>query len=220
MSTALIEPRDGVAVLRLTTEQNLWDTAFLTDVTAALDAVEADAVLGAVVTTGTTKCFSNGFDLGHVMEPGDGADAFLLAADRLLARVLTFPKPTVAALNGHTFGIGAVFALAHDQRVARVDRGWVCLPEVDLGLHLRPLWNELVRTRLPDATALEAITTARRYDGPAAVEAGIARSAHADDELLGAAVALAAERSGKDPAMVAALKADLYAPVLATLEHP
>lgn len=218
MHAALIEPHDGTAVLRLTTEQNLWDTGFLADVTAALDEVEATDTLGSLVTIGSTKCFSNGFDLDHVIGLGDGADAFLVAADRLIARVLTFPKPTVAALNGHTFGIGVVFALAHDQRVARADRGWFCLPEVDLGLHLRPMWNALVRTRLPDATALEAISTARRYDGPAAVAAGIAVSAHAEDELLGAALALAATRAGKPPAMVQGLKQDLYADVLAALD--
>ena len=217
MPAALLEPHDGVAVLRLTTEQNLWDTGFVADLTAALDAVEADDALGALVTIGSTKCFSNGFDLEHVIGLGDAAEAFLVAADALLARVLTFSTPTVAALNGHTFGIGAVFALAHDQRVVRADRGWFCLPEVDLGLRLRPFWNALVTMRLPDATALEAITTARRYDGPAAVAGGIAVSAHAEAELLDAAVALAAARAGKAPAMVRDLKADRYAAVLATL---
>lgn len=217
MPAALIEPHDGTAVLRLTTEQNLWDTGFLADVTAALDDVEATEALGSLVTIGSSKCFSNGFDLDHVLGLGDGADAFLGAADRLVTRVLTFPKPTVAALNGHTFGIGAVFALAHDERVARADRGWFCLPEVDLGLRLRPMWNALVRTRLPDATALEAITTAHRYDGPTAVTAGIAVSAHAQEDLLGAAVARAAARAGKPPTMVQSLKQDLYADVLAAL---
>jgi enoyl-CoA hydratase/carnithine racemase len=217
MPVASIEVHDRTAVLRLATEQNLWDTGFVADVSAALDEVEAADALGSLVTIGSTKCFSNGFDLEHVLGLGDGADAFLVAADRLVTRVLTFPKPTVAALNGHTFGIGAVFALAHDQRVARADRGWFCLPEVDLGLHLRPMWNALVRTRLPDATALQAVTTAHRFDGPSAVVGGIAVSAHAEDELLPAALALAEARAGKLPAMVQALKRDLYADVLAAL---
>lgn len=218
MLAALIEPHDGMAVLRLTTEQNLWDTDLLADVTRALDEVEADHDLSALVTIGTTKCFSNGLDLEHVIGLGDGADAFLRAADRLIVRVLTFPKPTVAALNGHAFGIGAVFALAHDRRVVRADRGWFCLPEADLGLRLRPMWNALLATRLSDATALEAVTTARRYDGPSAVTAGIAVSAHPEGELLTAALALAAPLAGKDPTMVRDLKADLYARVIAALE--
>jgi enoyl-CoA hydratase/carnithine racemase len=218
MTRARIERHGATAVLRLTTDANLVDTTFLDDIGTALDDIEADADLTAVVTVGTSKCFSNGFDLEHLMGLGEGAGPFLDRAHHLLARLVTFSRPTVAAVNGHSFGYGAMLALAHDQRVVRADRGWFCLPEVDLGLQLHPFWSALVVARTGDATALEAITTAHRYDGPAAVEAGIARSAHADDDLLGAAVALAAARGGKDPAMVATLKRDLYAPLLALLE--
>jgi len=218
MTATRLDRRGATAVLHLTTEANLVDTAFLDAVGTALDEVEADPELTAMVTVGATKCFSNGFDLEHILGLGDDATTFLQRAHGLLARLVTFSRPTVAALNGHAFGYGAMVALAHDQRVVRADRGWFCLPEVDLGLQLHPFWNALVAIRTGDATALEAITTAHRYDGPAAVAAGIARSAHAEGELLDAAVALAEARAGKDPTMVATLKGDLYAPLLALLE--
>lgn len=218
MPAALVEPHGSTAVLRLTSDANAVDTAFLDDVSAALDQIDADPDLTAVVTTGTAKSFSTGFDLDHLMGLGDGAAAFLDRAHGLLARLVTFSRPTVAALNGHAFGYGAMLALAHDQRVVRADRGWFCLPEADLGLQLAPFWNALVTTRTGDATALEAITTARRYDGPAAVAAGIAVSAHEEPQLLDAAIALADARAGKDPTMVATLKRDLYAPLLSLLE--
>lgn len=218
MPAVLVEPQGSTAVLRLTTDANAVDTAFLDDMAAALDQIDADPDLTAVVTIGTAKSFSTGFDLDHIMGLGDDAGAFLDRAHGLLARLVTFSRPTVAALNGHAFGYGAMLALAHDQRAARTDRGWFCLPEVDLGLQLHPFWNALVTTRTGPATALEAITTARRYDGPAAVTAGIAVSAHDEGDLLAAARALAEARAGKDPAMVATLKRDLYAPLLSLLE--
>ncbi|MGK2948116.1 MAG: enoyl-CoA hydratase/isomerase family protein [Acidimicrobiales bacterium] len=218
MPAALVEPHGATAVLRLTTDANAVDTSFLDDIGAALDRIESDDSLTAVVTVGAGKSFSTGFDLDHIMGLGDGATAFLDRAQDLLARLVTFSRPTVAALNGHAFGYGAMLALAHDQRAMRADRGWFCLPEVDLGLQLHAFWTALLTTRAGDATALEAITTARRYDGPAAVEAGIAASAHAEADLLDAAIALAEARAGKDPAMVRTLKQDLYAPLLSLLE--
>lgn len=220
MTAAVIERRGKVAVLRLTSDQNLWDSTFVAEVGAALDEVEADADLLGLVTIGTTKCYSNGYDLGHILELGADAPAFLDASRRLLGRLLTFSRPTVAALNGHAFGIGAMFALAHDQRVMRVDRGWFCLPEVDLGIRFHPFMTALIALRLGDATALEALTTGRRFAADEAVEHGIVASAHAEDGLLDAAANLLEPRVGKDPALVRTLKADLYADVLARLDAP
>jgi enoyl-CoA hydratase/carnithine racemase len=220
MTAAQIERQGQVAVLRLMSEQNLWDTTFVADVGAALDEVEADDDITALVTTGTGKCWSNGFDLQHILDLGEGAPGFLDASRRLLGRLLTFSRPTVAALNGHAFGIGAMWALAHDQRVVRSDRGWFCLPEVDLGIRFHPFMTALIARRLGEPVALEAITTGRRYSGPEAVEHGIAVSTHDQDHLVDAAIALTAPRAGRTPTLVTTLKTDLYADVLTLLDAP
>ena len=56
----------------------------------------------------------------------------------LLARLLEIGVPTVAAIQGHAFAAGAMLALAHDERVMRADRGWSCLPEVDINIPFTP----------------------------------------------------------------------------------
>ena len=126
--------RDGdVFVLRLGTGENRFDEAFLSDLERALDRVEATEGHAALVTTGDGRFFSNGLDLAWLSGPGAGQGARLVARmQALFARWLTTGVPTVAALNGHAFAAGAMFAFAHDYRLMRDDRGFLCINEVDL----------------------------------------------------------------------------------------
>ena len=213
------EDRGGVAVITLANGENLVDADFLTAVHAQLDAVESDDACTALVVTGAEKFFSNGFDLGYLGSLDlDGLQSFVGDAQRLVARVLTLPLATVAAINGHAFGIAAMLALAHDHRVMRSDRGWWCLPEVDLGLPLQPFMVALLRARLSDATVADAVLTGRRYDGHATVAAGISHAAVEGERLLDRAVEIAAERGNKRRDILGTLKRDLYAPVVAALD--
>ena len=213
-----IEWQDGVALVRLGAEQNMVNGDFVDGINRALDEIEANPDAKALVTAGEGKFYSYGFDLEYIQGLGAEGDAFLNRSRTLMARMMTFGFPTVAALNGHAFGAGAMFALVHDQRVARRDRGWFCFPEVDIGLRLHPFMLAFTRARLGDAVALEALTAGRRYDGEAAVAAGIASSSVADLELIAAAIDHATARAGKNPEMVAQMKRDLYAPVLAAFD--
>ena len=164
------EMHDTVAVVRMTNGQNLFDGAFVAGLEAELDAVERDEEITGLVLTGNDKYFSTGFDLEYLGGlDGEQLPAFILAAQQLVARVLTFPVPTAAAVNGHAFGIAAMLAVAHDQRIMRTDRGWWCLPEIDLGLPFQPFMVALIRSRLSDLTASEAVLSGRRYGGDDAV---------------------------------------------------
>ncbi len=79
--------------------------------------------------------------------------------------MLTFPRPTVAALNGHAFAGGGMLALAHDFSVMRADRGYFCLPEADIGIPFTAPMTALIASRIPQPALHEACTTGRRYQG-------------------------------------------------------
>lgn len=207
---------DDVLVVHLGEGANHATEGLLAGLEGALDQVDADDGLVGLVTAGDGKAYSQGYDLelfGTL--GGTELQAFVDRSVVLLARFLTAPVPTVAALNGHAFGWGAMLALAHDQRVQRADRGWLCLPEVDLGLQFHPMQLALIQAKLSAAAAAESILAGRRWDADAALTAGVVDASAAEDELLRAAVDLALARSGKGRAIVAALKADLYAGTLA-----
>ena len=67
--------------------------------------------------------------------------------------------PTVAAVQGHVFAAGAMFALSHDVRVMRADRGFFCLPEVDIRIPFSTGMSALVQGRLVKQVAHEAPTS-------------------------------------------------------------
>jgi enoyl-CoA hydratase/carnithine racemase len=206
---------DGVLVVHLGDGPNTVTADLLAALEAALDAIEADEGLLGLVTVGDGKAYSQGYDL-ELFGTLDGLElqAFVDRSVVLLARFLTAPVPTVAALNGHAFGWGAMFALAHDQRVQRSDRGWLCLPEVDLGLQFHPLQLSLIQAKLTSTAASESILAGRRWDAETAVPAGVVDAAADEPDLLRAALDLALARSGKARAIVRALKQDLYAGTL------
>ncbi|KUH65375.1 enoyl-CoA hydratase [Mycolicibacterium novocastrense] len=212
-----LDKRGAVYVLTLGEDENRFHPDRLAAINSALDEVEAADGPRAVVTTGSGKFYSNGLDLDFMAANPDAAEANLADVHALLARVLAFPAPIIAAVQGHAFAAGAMLALSHDQIVMRADRGFFCLPEVDLGIPFTAGMNALIRSRLPIATAHEAMTTARRYGGEEARVAGIVTATAGEGEVLDAAVARAEALAAKAGTVFGTIKARLYAEVIAEL---
>lgn len=213
------ERDEGVGILRMHQGENRLNAAFLDALESALDRAENDDI-EALVTIGSERFYSTGLDLEWLA--GDGrseAEGFVERLQRLFARLLVFPVATVAALNGHAFAGGAMLALCHDRRVMRSDRGYFCLPEIDLatGQPLTPGMVALIRMKLPPQTFHEAIVTGRRYGGSAAEQAGIVQSTASDSDLLLHALDLARQAGGRDRETLATLKAQLAGAAIETL---
>lgn len=202
-----------VWVLRMDDGENRFNRTSIDGLFAALDAVAATEGPCALVTTGTGKFYSNGLDLDW-LGAGVGTEGFLDDVHTLFGRVLGADVYTVAAVNGHAFAGGAMLASAHDAIVMREDRGYWCLPEVDLGLPLTPAMYHTVATKVPKATMAEASLTGRRYTGPEAVTAGIAAAAAPESSVVSLAVSMAAEQAGKDRNVVRKHKELLHAEAL------
>jgi enoyl-CoA hydratase/carnithine racemase len=198
-----------VWVLHFQSGENRLNETFVGEVNGALDQVERAGLPTALVTTGAGKFYSNGLDLDWLGTTTDPS-GFMDEVHRLLVRVLMFPAVTVAAVNGHAFAAGAMLATAHDFMIMRSDRGYWCLPEVDLGLPLTPTMHAVVAARLPRTTLHEAVTTGKRYDAEAALAARIAKDGAPESEVLPRAVALATELAGKNPDVVAKHKQLMY----------
>ena len=201
-----------VHILTLQNGENLMDRGFFRELDHVLDEVEAasrgDAAL---VVTGEGKYFSNGLDLPVITGYGpEEATAFGLELMRGMGRLLVFPIPTVAAVNGHAFAGGALLAASCDYRVMREDRGWLCMAEVDVGVPIDPELMALLAAKLPPATLRTSVLEGHRYPGTEALAAGWVDALAPEDELLSAAVERAAGLASKGRDIFAAIKRGLW----------
>lgn len=216
--------RDGdVFVLHLgdrdaEVSENRFHPDRLAAIHSLLDEVEAHDGPAALVTAATGKFWSNGLDIDWVGANLPDLPGYLDSVHALYVRLLTFPAATVAAVQGHAFGAGAMLALVHDFRVMRGDRGYWCLPEVQLNMPFTVGMSALIRFRLPIQTAVEAITTGRRYGGEDAVAAGIAEQAVTGDAVLSTAVERAAALTATRGPNLSGIKRGLHAPLISALE--
>jgi len=206
-----------VFVLDLGDTENRFHPDWLVQVNAALDEVVAAEGPRALVTAATGKFWSNGLDLEWLSGNTEKFAEYSAAVHELLARVLELPVPTVAALQGHTFAAGAMLALAHDFRVMRADRGFFCLPEVDIHIPFTPGMSALIRARLRPQVAHEAMTTGRRFGGADAAARAIVDEAADEGQVLTLAVERAQALAGKAAPVLGSIKTELYAPVLSAL---
>ena len=121
-----IERRGRVAVVTMTTNAvNAQNRAFFADLHEAFDRLERDHADSPVVLTGTDTRFSAGLDLGEhfPLFAGDRAAVASWFGDYRATnmRLFTYPRPTVAAVNGHAFAGGLITAAVCDYRVAVAD---------------------------------------------------------------------------------------------------
>lgn len=208
-----------VFVLTMDNEENRMNQPWLDAMNQALDEIDGTPDAGALVTTGEGKFFSNGLDLEWLMSPGADMLRFVADVERLLARVLAAPFITVAACNGHTFAAGAMLALCHDFRVMRSDRGFFCLPEVDIRIPFTPGMNSLIMSRMTITAAHEVMVTGKRFGGEEAERLHIVHRAVAADEVLPTALALAAEYGGKDRNTLGTIKQRMYDETIRLLQN-
>lgn len=209
--------QDDVFLLDLGDTENRFHPDWVTSVHALVNEVEKAEGPRALVTAATGKFFSNGLDLEWLSANLDRQQEYVASVEELLARFLSLPLVTVAAVQGHAFAAGAMLTLAHDFRIMRADRGYWCLPEVEIGLPFAPGMNALIKARLTPQTAHEAMVTARRYGGHEALAAGVVDRVAEETEVQKVAVEVAAAQVAKAGPVIGTIKTTIYAAALQAL---
>lgn len=186
MSLLHVEHHDGVAVLTLDDprRRNALSLALCSEIAAALEELEGDESVGALVVTGAGPSFCAGADLSQL--DGSREDGLLDIYEGFL-RIARSELPSIAAVNGAAVGAGMNLALACDMRIvarsARFDTRFL-----DLGIHPGGGHTWMLRRAAGLQATMAAVVFGQVIDGPTAERVGLAWRCVADEELLDEAV--------------------------------
>ena len=218
------EMDEHVAILTMNSGENRFNFSFFEEFSEILDKIEHDTdakVL--VVKSAHEKIWSNGIDLDWlgpaIAEEGpEVRDRFLVKMFGFLKRLLTYPMLTIASINGHAFAGGAFLSFTHDFRFMRSDRGWICLPEVDIGIPVGPVFTAISKRALPMYKFEEMQYTGKRLTALECAEHHIVMKACHLDDLMNETLAFAKTLT-KDREMIRQLKLDTHKELIAVIDE-
>ena len=204
MSLVLVSVADGVATLTLNNpdERNTLTAPMVTEIIAAMDRIEADQSVGAVIVTGAAPAFCAGANLGNLATAtgeslGNIYEGFL--------RIARSPLPTIAAVNGAAVGAGMNLALGCDIRIAAV-RARFDTRFLQIGIHPGGGHTWMLRRIAGPQTAFATVVFGEVLDGPAAERAGLVWKCVPDDELMAEAQKLGARAAEAPRALLESVK--------------
>jgi enoyl-CoA hydratase/carnithine racemase len=191
---AIIEwKKDGtVAVMTMNTSENRHNPDFTRAILGAFDEISS-----VVITSSDAKNWSLGIDVEWIsgaMERGEiqAVKDFTYGLGKIFTRILQFPMPVIASINGHAFGDGTIMACACDFRFMKADRGYFCFPEVDINIPFLPSMIAIIRKAIPYYKLDEMVYTGKRATANELEESHvIVKACENADLLLGEAIAFA-----------------------------
>lgn len=193
--------RDGIAVVRLDHgKAHALDLELTGALRDALSGLEGDPASRAVVLTGTGSIFCAGVDLFRVLDGGPAyVEAFVPVLAETLRRLFAFPRPVVAAVNGHAIAGGCILAAACDYRIMATGDATIGVPELRVGVPFPYVAVEILRFATSTAHLQELVYRGSTYPAERAYELGLVDEAVPADRLLETARAVA-DRLASEPA--------------------
>jgi enoyl-CoA hydratase len=207
MAEVHVERREGVALLTLDdpARRNALSLELCASIVAAVDELEADESIGALVVTGAGAAFCAGADLSQL---GESRREGLEAIYSGFLRIARSPLPTIAAVNGAAVGAGMNLALGCDVRLAgpsaRFDTRFL-----DLGIHPGGGHTWMFQRAAGLQATMAAVVFGQALDGAEAERVGLVWRCVEDEALVDTAVAMAARAASAPRALTQRVRATI-----------
>jgi enoyl-CoA hydratase/carnithine racemase len=206
--TTRIEDRVALLTLNRPRRLNAMSPEMLAAILGALDAIELDAAVRAVVITGAGRAFSAGADIAafqpHIEAgPAEAVTHFMRPGHRMTRRVESFGKPVIAAVNGLAYGGGCELVESAHLALA-ADTADFCKAEINIGIVPTFGGTQRLPRNVGRKAATELILTGRVFGATEAARLGLINRIVPAADLIGSAIDLAKELATKPPLTVAA----------------
>lgn len=217
MSLVLVSVADGVATLTLNNpdERNTLTQPMVNEIVAAMDKIEADESIGALVVTGAAPAFCAGANLGNLAE-ATGESLGVIYEGFL--RIARSPLPTIAAVNGAAVGAGMNLALGCDVRIAgrkaRFDTRFL-----QIGIHPGGGHTWMLRRILGPQATFATVVFGEILSGEEAEKHGLVWKCVDDDQLLAEAQRMAAKAAEAPRGLLERVKSSIQ-DMADISEHP
>lgn len=182
MSLVLLTVAEGVATLTLNNpdERNTLTAPMVAEILAAMDTIEGDPSIGAIVVTGTAPAFCAGANLGNLATASGSSLGTIYEG---FLRIARSPLPTIAAVNGAAVGAGMNLALGCDVRIA-ARRAKFDTRFLQIGIHPGGGHTWMLRRITGPQTAFATVMFGEVLDGAEAERVGLVWKCVDDDQLL------------------------------------
>ncbi len=215
MSFTVLTQNEDVAIVSLSRGKvNALNELVVGELHERLKGIEADDTIRAVILTGEGRFFSFGFDIPEFLSYSKEAFAeYLRKFTRLYTTLFLFPKPVIAALNGHTVAGGCMLATACDYRIMVSGKAKIALNELNFGSSVFAGSAAMLRYCAGARNAEEILYSGTMYTAEDAKRLGIVDRIVSEESLPAEALQVARDYAKKDPVAFRSIKRLLRGPV-------
>jgi 2-(1,2-epoxy-1,2-dihydrophenyl)acetyl-CoA isomerase len=215
------EGRVGLITLNNPSKMNPINSAVEAEIRQVLDGWEDDSEVRCIVITGSGRAFSSGVDR-ETLRAAHGLSPYGVYEDidrttKLIYRLNTYPKPTIAAINGLALGLGLDLAMACDLRVAS-DEASMGAIFVKIGLSSDSGSSYLLTRLVGLSKALELLLTGDIIPAQQAKEIGLVNKVFSAEDFQQATLEMAKRIANHSPVAVRFLKATVYKSINSDLD--
>jgi Delta3-Delta2-enoyl-CoA isomerase len=215
-----------IYLLKMSHGENSFGETFVEKLLAALDFITRNIqdrkpkLPSALITTGTDKYYSTGLDLNYLSKAKRPHDFMTTLYYPLLQKFLGLEMPTIALLNGHAYAGGMVLALAHDFRIMRVDRGFMCMNEVLLPSAIPAGMMSILKHKFGTGNLLrDIVLTAKRFSPKEALDNGLVDGIAEQSNLMDEALKMATNLVKFNTFTFGTIKKELNKEAINSLEY-